>query len=164
MRVAEAMAVQAGARLGAIQFNIAQASIQSPFEGVIIEGNLRERIGTPVSKGENLFKISKGSDLYLEAEVSERDVHHLIESTTGELAFTGKPKQKFPLQVVRIEPAAISKDGENMFIVRCALTGEMEDWFRPGMGGVCKLEAGRRSLLWVFTHRTIDFLRLRLWM
>jgi hypothetical protein len=31
------------------------------------------------------------------------------------------------------------------------------------MTGVAKIEAGRRSYLWIATHRLVDFLRLKLW-
>jgi hypothetical protein len=32
------------------------------------------------------------------------------------------------------------------------------------MSGVCKIDAGPRSILWILTRRTIGFLRLRLWL
>jgi hypothetical protein len=28
---------------------------------------------------------------------------------------------------------------------------------------VAKVNVGKRNLLWIFTHRTVDFLRLYLW-
>jgi hypothetical protein len=31
------------------------------------------------------------------------------------------------------------------------------------MTGVSKLNAGRRTLFWIISHRTLDFLRLKLW-
>jgi hypothetical protein len=31
------------------------------------------------------------------------------------------------------------------------------------MSGVCKFEVERRTLIWILTHRTVDFLRLKLW-
>jgi hypothetical protein len=31
------------------------------------------------------------------------------------------------------------------------------------MSGLVKLEAGKRTLFWILTHRTVDFLRLLLW-
>ena len=40
---------------------------------------------------------------------------------------------------------------------------EIEDWWRPGMAGVAKINTGQRSLLWIFTHRLEDFLRMKLW-
>jgi hypothetical protein len=41
--------------------------------------------------------------------------------------------------------------------------GSPEEWWRPGMTGICKINAGDRSLLWILTHRTVEFLRMALW-
>jgi hypothetical protein len=38
-----------------------------------------------------------------------------------------------------------------------------ENWWRPGMTGLCKLEAHKHSLFWILTHRTVDFLRMKFW-
>ena len=54
------------------------------------------------------------------------------------------------------------KDG-NVFLVRLKLDRTAESWWRPGMTGLCKLSVEKRSLLWILTHRTVDFLRLKLW-
>jgi hypothetical protein len=34
---------------------------------------------------------------------------------------------------------------------------------RPGMEGVGKVDIGRRSLIWIWTHRLFDWLRLAAW-
>jgi hypothetical protein len=67
------------------------------------------------------------------------------------------------MEVFRIEPAAVSKEKKNVFIVHCNFTKGYPEWWLPGMTGVAKINAGKRTLLWLLTHRTIDFLRLRLW-
>ena len=38
------------------------------------------------------------------------------------------------------------------------------DGLRPGMGGVVMIEAGDRPVIWVATHKLIDFVRLKLWL
>jgi hypothetical protein len=32
------------------------------------------------------------------------------------------------------------------------------------MSGVAKVDAGDRSILWLLTHRLVDFIRLKLWL
>jgi ERCC4-related helicase len=96
-------------------------------------------------------------------DMSERDIHEILDSTRGEIAFVTQPEKKFPVRIERIEPAAFPKEGENIFMVRCSLGEEARPWWRPGMSGLCKIEAGRRSLFWIFTHRTVDFLRMFFW-
>jgi hypothetical protein len=60
-------------------------------------------------------------------------------------------------------PAAVPKEAGNVFVIHAAMVGVSQPWWRPGMTGIAKLDAGRRTLLWMMTHRTMDFLRLRLW-
>jgi biotin carboxyl carrier protein len=163
MRIAEALAQQSKARLDLVRYRLDQAVIKSPFVGVVIEGDLRERLGAPVKQGDALFKIARTETLYVEAEVDERDVHELAGKTTGEIAFVSQPKLKFPVRIVAIEPAAVPKNQANVFLVRLAVEGGPQPWWRPGMSGVCKLNVEKRTLFWIITHRTVDFLRLWLW-
>jgi hypothetical protein len=163
MRVAEALAQQAQARLDLAQYRLDHASLRVPNESVVVEGDLRERIGAPVSQGDALFRVARLDKLYVEAEVDERDIQELRDTATGQIAFVSQPRLKFPVRVERIEPAAVPRKTENVFLVRCALEDAPEAWWRPGMTGVCKLDVGRRSIIWIFTRRTVDFLRMFLW-
>jgi multidrug resistance efflux pump len=163
MRIALAMADQASARLDLVRHRLKQAEIKAPFDGVLVEGDLRQRVGAPVREGDALFKVARVDTQYVEAEISERDVHEILDKTRGEVAFIAQPKLKFPIRVVRIEPAAVAKDCRNVSTVRAAFTGPIQAWWRPGMSGVCKLFVEKRTLLWIVSHRTMDFLRLWLW-
>jgi multidrug resistance efflux pump len=163
MRIAQASADQARARLDLIRYRIGQAAIKAPYDGVLVEGDLRQRIGAPVKQGEALFKVARLSTLYIEAEINERDVNEILDRSSGEIAFVTQPKLKFPISIERIEPAAFPKEGQNVFLVRCDLSSDPEPWWRPGMSGVVKLDVERRTLLWIATHRTMDFLRMLLW-
>ena len=163
MQIALALADQAQARLELIRYRLQQASIIAPFGGVIVEGDLRQRIGAPLKQGDGLFKIARTDTLYVEAEVNERDVPEILHKSEGVIAFVTQPKLKFPVNITRIEPAAFPKEQENVFLIRCALTDEVEPWWRPGMSGVSKFQVEKRSLFWIFTHRTVDFLRMFFW-
>jgi multidrug resistance efflux pump len=163
MRICEAMADEAKARLEMARYQIGQASVQAAFPGVVIEGDLRERIGSPVKAADALLKVARTDKLYVEAEINERDVQEILGHATGEIAFVSRPKDKFPIRVTTVEPAAVPKEDANVFLVRCEVEEAALPWWRPGMSGVCKFNAGRRTLLWILTHRTVDFLRLKLW-
>jgi hypothetical protein len=163
MRIAEAMAKQATARLEGVRHRLQQASIRSPFAGVVIEGDLRDRIGSPVKTADVLMKVAQIDTLFVEAEINERDVHEVLGQEGGEIAFVAQPKYTFPIRITTVEQAAMSKPDGNVFLVRCALEQRPEPWWRPGMSGICKINVGRRALWWILTHRTVDFLRLKLW-
>lgn len=163
MRIAAALADEAEAKLESVRDKLARGLVAAPFDGVVIEGDLRERVGSPISQGEVLLTIARLDAMHLEGRVAEGDVHLLEAGAAGEVAFASQPKRKFPVKVERIEPLALPEEGGNVFIVRATFPGGAEPWWRPGMSGLCKIEAGRRSLLWMVTRRTVDFLRMRFW-
>lgn len=163
MRISQALADQAKARLDLVRYRLEQAVIKSPLAGVVVEGDLRERLGSPVKQGDALYKVAKTETLYVEAEINERDVHELKGKNRGEIAFVSQPRLKFPVRIVTVEPAAVPKAEGNIFLVRCAVDGSAQPWWRPGMSGLCKLSVEKRTLFWILTHRTVDFLRLKLW-
>lgn len=163
MRIAQAQAEQAQARLALVRHRLKESAITSPFDGVIVEGDLKKRIGAPVKQGDVLFKVARTDQMYLECNVDERDVHEVSGTATGEIAFASQPKLKFPMKLERIEPVAQSKDKENFYIVRCGLQSSVEPWWRPGMSGVAKIHVGKRTFFWILSHRTIDFLRMFFW-
>ena len=163
MRVALALAEQAAVQLELVRHRLGQARVQAPFLGVIVEGDLKERIGAPVKRGDILFKVAALENIYARLEIPENDIHEIAETARGEIAFASQPQLKFPIRVERIDPAATPQEGKNVFLVRCAFESPPQEWWRPGMTGVSKTNAGRRTLLWIFTHRTVDFLRLLLW-
>ena len=163
MRVALALADQARARLDLTRYRLRRASLLAPFDGVVVEGDQKERIGAPAKQGEVLFKVARVSKLYVQADVSEKDIHEVRIGAAGEIAFASEPKLKFPVTVERIQAAAETKDTGSVFPVRESIDGVAREWWRPGMSGVAKISVGKRRLFWILTHRTIDYLRLLLW-
>ncbi len=163
MRIAEALAQQSRARLDMVNHRLEVAVMRAPFDGVIVEGDLRERIGAPVKVGEPLYKVARLDGLFVEAEVDERDVKDILASKRAEFAFVSQPKKTFTASVIAVEPAALAKKEANVFLVRLKPDAAPEEWWRPGMTGVAKVEVGQRTLWWILTHRTVDFLRLKFW-
>lgn len=53
------------ARLQLIRHRLAMADLRAPENGVLVEGDLRERIGSPVSKGDPLFRLAVLDDMHL---------------------------------------------------------------------------------------------------
>jgi hypothetical protein len=163
MRIAQAQADQAAARLALIRHRIAKSTLRTPFEAVVVEGDLTERLGAPVQQGEALFKVARLSPLFIEWEAPEADLPDLLRTRTGEIAFVSRPHEAFGFRVERIEPEAQVRETGTVFRGRGLPEGSPPEWWRPGMTGVCKLDAGRRTLAWILTHRALDALRLYLW-
>lgn len=165
MRAAAAGKEQTQASLDIVRFHLARADITAPSDGVIIEGDLRERIGTPVKAGDLLMRMTRIEAMYVEIEIPEQDAHAILNSKTGEIAFATLPDPRYGIVIDRLEPVARIKAEGNVFVLRAKITAPAGGiWWRPGMSGVAKIDAGRKSILWLLTHRLVDFLRLKFWL
>jgi RND family efflux transporter MFP subunit len=153
---------QAKAQLDMVQDKLARLKLTAPFDGIVVSGDLSQSIGEPVEEGKTLFEVAPLTRYKVVLKVDERDVAWLHEGQRGELVLSGMPGERMSLVVKRIVPVAVAEDGGNTFRVEADLQGKPPR-LRPGMEGIGKVEVGHGSLLWIWTHRFTDWLRLQLW-
>jgi len=164
MQISLAREAQSQAKLKLIHQQLETAKIRAPYAGLVVEGDLRKNLGSPVRKGDLMLKMAQLDDNYVELEIDQTDVHEIKVGTRGEFALVGQPDQKFALVIDRMDPAATQRDNRNIYIARARVESAPQGWWRPGMGGTAKLEAGDRRLIWILTHRTVRFLRQVFWL
>ncbi|MDD2667066.1 hypothetical protein [Zoogloea sp.] len=66
------------------------------------------------------------------------------------------------MTVTRITPMAMAVEGHNVFEVEAVLAS-IPDSLRPGLRGMARITVGREPLLWAWTHRLTDWIRLEWW-
>ncbi len=161
-RLSSAQAAQASAMLELAQDRLARTEIVAPFDGVVVRGDLSQQLGSPVELGKLLFELAPLDAWRVILKVDERDIAALQPGQQGELVLASLPGQTQAFTVKRITSVAVAEEGRNFFRVEAELA-EKTAPLRPGMEGVAKVEVGRASLLWVWTHRWLDWLRLTAW-
>ncbi|MBF0461387.1 MAG: HlyD family efflux transporter periplasmic adaptor subunit [Magnetococcales bacterium] len=164
MQIALARQQQAAAKLELMRYQLANAQVKAPYAGVVIEGELKKNLGAPVRKGDLLLKLAQTTETYLELEIDQAYIHEVSVGMSGEFALVGRPDERYPITVGRIDPAAVTKEGKTVYLARATVLGDVKPGWRPGMGGSAKLEAGDRPLIWVMTQRTVRFLREFFWL
>lgn len=153
---------QAEAQLKLVTEKIRRARLTAPFEGVVVSGDLSQKIGAPVQVGEKLFEIAPLQSYRIILQVDEREIRHVQMGQEGHLVITGIAGEPIPFRVSKVTPVATAQEGKNFFRVEASLA-EAPLRLRPGMEGVGKIEVGSRSLWWIFTHSLTDWLVLKLW-
>ena len=159
--LAEARSAEAMADL--FEKQIRDAHITAPFDGVVLAGDLEAKQGGKFKVGEVLFEIGLPNALRAEVNVNERDVQEIGIGRRGELATRSLPREKFGFTVTRIVPMGDVKDGANTFRVYGDVDTTDPNW-RPHMLGEARIDVGKRSWGWIWTHRLVDWVRLQLWM
>ena len=150
------------AQLMLVEQQLERVRLTAPFDGVVITGDLTQSLGAPVKKGEALLTLAPEHDFRVMLEIDERDIGDVKIGQAGNLALAALPGKPLGFEIHRITPVATAGAGRNFFEVEARVRDKSAD-LRPGLQGVGKVEAGSRSLLWIWTHRVYGWMRLTLW-
>ncbi len=164
-RPAAAMAMaqmqQAQAQRALAEDKLARARLTAPFDAFVVSGDLSQHIGSPVEQGKVLFELAPLDSYRVVLKVDERDIRSVRVGQSGSLMLAGLTEERLALHVKNISVPEAS-DGRNVFRVEAQLD-QANVRLRPGMQGVAKIEAGERSLLWIWTHSAWQWLQLQAW-
>jgi hypothetical protein len=161
--IVSAQIAQAEAQLALVNEQLTRTALAAPFDGVIVSGDLSQRLGSPVERGQVLFEVAPLEDYRVVLRVDERDISHVAEGQSGELTVTSMPGERFAFAVRSITPVNVAREGRNFYRVEAVLGQEARARLRPGMEGVGKIGIGERKLVWLWTHGLTDWVRLWVW-
>ncbi len=153
---------QADSQIALLDEQLFRSSIRSPFDGLIIRGDLSQSIGTPLERGQVLFEIAPLHSYRIMIDIDEKDIDQLVVGQRGNFVVNALPQSSFTFTLEEVIPVATAKDGRTIFRVE----GKLEDTserLRPGMHGYAKISVEKRKLLWIWTHELIHKIQLWLW-
>ena len=153
---------QAETQLALAEEKLERTRVLAPFDGIVVSGDLSQMLGAPVEKGKTLFEIAPLDSYRLIVQVDERDIRYVAVGQTGTVALAGRPGDHLPISLTKITPVTVAEEGHNTFRIEARLS-EHDLRLRPGMEGVAKIDAGRRSIAWIWMHPVLDWLRLAAW-
>jgi RND family efflux transporter MFP subunit len=159
----EAQIEQARAQLTLAQAELSRTRVLAPMDGLIVSGDLSQKLGAPVQLGEVLFEIAPVDQFRIDIYVDERDLRHVSEGQTARLILTGRPEGALAIRTQRITPVAEARSGANTFRVEAELVDTPPPGLRPGMQGLAKIDAGEALVAWAATRRLVDWLRETAW-
>lgn len=161
-KIIKAQLEQATARLNLVESRMERARIVAPFKGIIVSGDLSQRLGGPVEKGEILFEVAPLDAYRVILEVDERRIADVRVGQHGNMILSALPHEHFDFAVERITPIATAKEGLNYFRVE-ARPESISKRLRPGMEGIGKIHVDRRKLISIWTRNLREWLRLWVW-
>jgi hypothetical protein len=141
---------------------IDQGHIRAALDGQILRGEWEDKEGARVSKGDVLMEMAEKSNLRAELAVNERDVNDVKVGSVGELATNTQPGKSHKFKVELVPAQGEPSEGTNVFKVKVALD-KIDPYWQPGLIGEARVDVEPRRLIWIWTHRLVDFVRLKLW-
>jgi multidrug efflux pump subunit AcrA (membrane-fusion protein) len=162
IRVHEARKRSLQAQLMIVDASIAEAQIRAPQDGLILEGDLRERLGGRIELGTPMFVLARYDRAAVVLRIPEQLVLAAQEARGATFAPSANPDQTYDLAELLIAPASTVVEERNVFLGEATMTVDL-GLLPPGMEGTAYVDAGPRSVFWVLTHKLTDWLRLNFW-
>jgi RND family efflux transporter MFP subunit len=153
---------QVQAQLDLVQEQLSRVELVVPFDGMIVSGDLSQKLGSPVERGQVMFEVAPLEDFRVILHVDETDLRDVEVGQKGELTVASMPGERFPFTVTKITAVNVAQEGRNVFRVEAALDRSAAR-LRPGMEGVGKITVDERKLVWIWTHGLTDWFRLWAW-
>ncbi|MCM8525688.1 MAG: HlyD family efflux transporter periplasmic adaptor subunit, partial [Lentisphaeraceae bacterium] len=153
--------VRAGLKLTKEQ--ISRAKIISPVDGTVLsEKDLTQLYRAPVKRGDALFLIGDTEKLEAIAFIPEDQIPELELDDNGVIAVAGKPDEKIDVVIKQIAAAAEVKEQQNVFKVKMTVPNK-PDWLKSGMEGLVKVKHSEERLIWIWSRKMINWIRMKLW-
>lgn len=172
---AEQQAARFRAQADFYRYRMDRSRLTAPIGGLVIAGDLKDRVGSTIKLGEPLLSIASPDEMLCIAKVDERDIALVRKAFDegrgkGRIAMKGLPAEPLSFTIEQIVPSATAAEGKNVFEVRCRIDDTPENQriieklrLVAGIEGEAKFDTERASLLWIGTRRIIDAVTLWWW-
>ena len=174
MAEARIRAVKAEVQL--LDQKIDQATIVSPIDGTVTQGDWMRERGRPFQVGDVLFEVAPLGKLRADILIPESRIGDLFrlydqdQDLFGQLSPVSHAGDYLPVKVVRINPVAEVVNQRNVFRVRVEFHKlTVEQWeevlvyLKPGAEGVGRIKVGRAHFAWLWTRDLVNWVRMKLW-
>lgn len=162
LRNAELTVQRLDARITLETFRAETSVLTSPIAGIVILGDLRQRVGTTVRQGDPLLEVSDPRVLQLQLTVLETDISSIEAGDQGKFRPDFNPSLALDAQVSSVSPAidfsvdpAVAR-ADGVFL-------EAPDNLLPGASGVLHIGDGTRPIWRVLYENLRDWILLRVW-
>lgn len=160
--VAEAEQAETEARLALAHRELEQTVIRARADGILLEGDLRQRLGARVTFGEELMRIAPQQGIEVRLSVRNRDGERLVTGLQGRVRLEAAPDVPLTVQVMRLQPRAETIDGELRFVGFGELA-EGAPEIENGMQGAARLDLGQATIYTVWVRPILETVYMFLW-
>ena len=135
--------------------------IRSPISGVVLSGSLERAEAASVTTGQVLFEIGPLDPVKIEIAIPADDASQVKKGHPVTVWIEGQEDRPLESVIERIHPRSEIRDALNIFVAELKFENP-EEMLRPGMKGVVRIDAEKRSLGWSLFHKPINYMRSRL--
>ncbi len=160
--IAAAEAAALRARRDLLSSRVEAASIVAPSAGVVVGDRPELMAGRVVPIGHAICSIVDPDELSIELRSADGASLALPVGSRVTFITHARPETPGETTLDSVTNVASQKESGSAFLASAALPGD-QDWLRPGMTGVARVDAGRKANWWLATHKIADAARLNFW-
>jgi multidrug resistance efflux pump len=159
---AEIKAVEAESNL--IRHSINQSIVKATMTGSVVGSDLKKMQFSVVQFGKTIMNLVKTDNLQPLLYIPDDQIIDIKPGQTGELAATGYPDKKIRFRVLTVEKKAVILAQKNVFKAKAEIIDkENLNWIRAGMEGVALVDIEPRLMIWVYTRKAVNWVRMYFW-
>ncbi len=143
-----------------IEDRLANLRVVSPMDGVIVSGDLRKYIGSPLERGQTLVEVASMDKMAIEFEIPEHEISFITKGMEVRVHLDALGGGAIETIMDEIYPAAEIRDDRNVFIGRVEVDNASQN-LRPGMQGDATAYGPLRP--WIWSRTRGGFERLIWW-
>jgi multidrug resistance efflux pump len=162
INIINAQQQQVTAQLELVNSQLERGQLTAPYNGIITHGDLSQRLGSAVTKGELLLEVAPLNSYRIQLKVKESRIADLAVDQKGFLYLSALPEQAFEFSVSKITPLTETAEGSTYFIVEGELLAKYEQ-LQSGMEGIGKVSIDERLWFHIWTRELREWGQLQIW-
>ena len=162
LSIAQSLIAQTQAQLARHETRLSEARVRAPIDGVVLDGEIWQLEGTPVTRGQALFTLAPEHAYRVVIDIDEAARSRLAAGSEGILRIQGIAAGALPFSIDRISPVAVERESAVVFEAHARLRSQHPD-LRAGMRGIAQVRTEPASLLGRWTERVRQRLLLVWW-
>ncbi len=151
------------AQVALVQQQIQRARIVAPFAGLVASGDLSQRLGSAVQKGEVLFAVAPTDEYRVDLQVRESRIADVVVGQRGTLFLSARPDRGLSFTVHRLTPRVVAEEGRSHFVVEALLDERPDAQLQPGLQGIGKVQIGTARFIAIWSRDLREWFRLLVW-
>jgi len=148
--------------IASLEKQLQDLELRSPIDGVIVQGNIDEHNGMPVTRGSTLFEIAPLDRMRLEVHLSTADLANIEVGQRVTLRVDADRWSQRTATITRIAPRAKVVDSNVVFVATAEIDNSNKT-LRPGMDGKVRISAGTKSIGWLVFSKPYEWLISKLY-
>lgn len=157
LRLAQLELQQASLEIESLTEQLKHLKLESPMDGIVVQGDWYQSEGAPVSRGDTLFEIAPLKTMKIETHLSTEDLANIRVGNTASVFVDAASGRQWDGEIERIDTRGQVVDDEVVFVADIEIENENRV-LRPGMKGTVRIAAGKKSVGWLLFHRPYRWL------